>query len=111
MAVMEKLANEWIPNRAETLQVLRLMGDFDAILMLTGADDGYGTRWTLGGQQVQPAIARYLMNHGYIAAAGETEFRAVQLAITPSGKDFRERGLRWWQSLNFLERMKVRVLG
>lgn len=108
---MDKIANEWIPNRAETLQVLRLMGDFEPILMLSGADDGYGSRWTLSGQQVQPAIARYLMDQGFVTAAGETEFRAIKLAITASGKEFRDRGLRWWQSLNFLERIKVRVLG
>ena len=77
-----------IPNRVETLRVLRLMGDCDPILMLVGSDDGYGTRWTLGGQQVQPAIARYLMDAGYVAENGKTQFGARRLALTADGRDF-----------------------
>ena len=30
-----------IPQRAETLQILRLMGDFEPILMLLGDDQGF----------------------------------------------------------------------
>ena len=40
-----------IPHRAETLQVLRLIIN-EPILMLSGDDEGYGSRWTIGGQQV-----------------------------------------------------------
>lgn len=100
-----------IPNRAETLKVLRLMGTYRPILMLNGADDGYGTRWTLDGQQVQPAIAQYLMKEGFIAETGRTEFGARQLHLTPTGTDFRDRGLAWWASLGFLQRLKVMLLG
>lgn len=100
-----------IPQRAETLQVLRLMGDFEPILMLTGDDEGYGSRWTLGGQQVQPAIARYLMESGFIAEAGKTEFGATKLALTTLGSEFRTRGLSWWSHLNFLQKLKVTLFG
>ena len=100
-----------IPQRAETLQVLRLMGDFEPILMLTGDDEGYGSRWTLSGQQVQPAIARFLMECGFIADSGKTEFGAVKLSLTEKGCEFRQKGLTWWAELNFLEKLKVSVLG
>lgn len=100
-----------IPNRAETLKVLRLMGDFQPILMLTGDDDGYGTRWVLDGQQVQPAIAQYLMAEGFVADVGVTEFGARKLALTGAGRDFRERGLRWWRSLGLLQRLNITVFG
>ena len=100
-----------IPNRVETLRVLRLMGDYEPILMLAGIDDGYGTRWTLGGQQVQPAIARYLMEAGFIAESGKTQFGARRLALTADGVRFRERGMAWWASLSFVEKLKVTVLG
>ncbi|MBL8421188.1 MAG: hypothetical protein JNK92_11195 [Dechloromonas sp.] len=100
-----------IPDRVETLRVLRLMGDYDPILMLVGSDDGYGTRWTLGGQEVQPAIARYLMDAGYVAENGKTEFGARTLALTADGGDFRRRGMAWWASLSVFEKLKVTVLG
>jgi hypothetical protein len=100
-----------IPQRAETLQVLRLMGPFDPILMLTGDDEGYGSRWTLSGQQVQPAIARFLMESGFIADIGKTEFGAIKLMLTEKGIEFRENGLAWWRELNFLEKLKITVFG
>ena len=46
---MNPPASSKIPRRAETLQVLRLIGERQPLLMLSGSDDGYGTRWTLGG--------------------------------------------------------------
>ena len=60
--------------------------------MLAGSDDGYGTRWTLGGQQVQPAIARYLMEAGFVAEEGKTQFGARKLALTADGVRFRDNG-------------------
>lgn len=109
--IMEPASRLPIPNRAETLRVLRLMGDCEPILMLTGSDDGYGTRWTLGGQQVQPAIARYLMEAGFLAERGKTHFGARQLSLTIDGLHFRETGLRWWGGLTFLQKMWITVLG
>lgn len=100
-----------IPQRAETLQVLRLMGPFEPMLMLSGDDEGYGSRWTLSGQQVQPAIARFLMDSGFIADSGKTEFGAIKLALTEKGCEFREKGLAWWGELNFLEKLKITLLG
>lgn len=100
-----------IPNRAQTLEVLRLMGAYRPILMLPGDDDGYGTRWVLDGQQVQPGIAKYLMKAGFLADTGATEFGARELALTESGKRFRENGVLWWQSLGFLERLTITILG
>lgn len=100
-----------IPNRAETLRVLRLMGNHAPILMLSGDEDDYGTRWTLHGQQVQPAIARYLMRLGFIEDSGGTEFGARKLALTARGTRFREDGVRWWSGLNWLQKLKITVLG
>ena len=100
-----------IPLRAETLQVLRLMGRYEPILMLCGDDDGYGTRWTISGQQIQPAIARYLMEAGFIADTGVTEFGARKLALTATGIRFRENGVRWWSSLRFFQKLKIMILG
>ena len=100
-----------VPSRAETLQILRLMGDFEPILMLTGDEEGYGSRWTLSGQQVQPAIARFLMESGFIADSGKTEFGAIKLALTEKGSEFREKGVVWWAELNFLQKLKVTLLG
>jgi hypothetical protein len=100
-----------VPLRAETLQVLRLMGDFEPILMLCGDDDGYGSRWTLSGQQVQPAIASFLMECGFIAERGKTEFGAIKLMLTESGSQFREKGVAWWSGLSFLDKLKIRVFG
>jgi len=100
-----------IPNRAQTLEVLRHMGTYRPLLMLPGYNDGYGTRWVIDGQQVLPGIAKYLMAAGYVADSGATEFGARQLLLTDSGKRFRASGIRWWQSLGFLERLGVRFLG
>lgn len=100
-----------IPNRAQTLEVLRLMGSYRPLLMLPGADDGYGTRWLLDGQQVQPGIAKYLLDAGFIADDGATEFGARKLLLTESGRHFRDNGLRWWTSLSRLQRLIVIILG
>ncbi|WP_153145691.1 hypothetical protein [Dechloromonas sp. H13] len=108
---MSSTSPSTIPNRLETLRVLRLMGDYEPILMLTGSDDGYGTRWTLSGQQVQPAIARYLMETGFVTETGKTQFGARKLALTVDGKRFRDNGVRWWDSLSLLEKLKVTLLG
>lgn len=101
---------EAIPHRAETLQVLRFIAS-EPILMLSGDDEGYGSRWTLGGQQIQPAIARYLMESGFIAETGRTEFGARKLPLTPSGDLFREKGLVWWSGLSLLQKIRVTLLG
>jgi hypothetical protein len=100
-----------IPRRAETLQVLRLIAQHEPILMLRGADDGYGTRWTLSGQQVQPAIARFLMDRGFVVDSGATEFGAIRLTLSDAGIRFRENGVRWWTGLNFYQKLKVTILG
>lgn len=108
---MASSAKNDIPSRAETLKVLRLMGDHAPILMLSGDADGYGTRWTLHGQQVQPAIARYLMKTGFVADSGATEFGARKLALTPRGSRFRDDGVAWWASLSLLQKLKITLLG
>ncbi len=100
-----------IPNRADTLRVLRAISGHQPVLMLAGSDDGYGTRWTLGGQQVQPAIARYLMEAGFIAESSKTQFGARTLTLTDAGVSFRERGIAWWASLSVVEKLKVMLLG
>lgn len=100
-----------IPNRAETLKVLRLMGDYAPILMLSGDEDDYGTRWVLHGQQIQPAIARYLMRLGFIEDSGHTEFGARKLALTPRGARFREDGVAWWAGLSLFQKLRVILFG
>ena len=100
-----------IPDRAETLQVLRLMGHAAPMLMLAGDADGYGARWILDGQQVQPAIATYLMNAGFISESGATEMGARKLSLTESGTQFRKDGLLWWSRLGFFEKLQIRFLG
>lgn len=100
-----------IPQRAETLQVLRLVSEFEPILMLTGDEEGYGTRWTIAGQQVQPAIARYLMESGFVSEAGQTEFGARKLILNDRGCQFREKGLAWWAELNLIQKLKVVLFG
>ena len=104
------LANS-VPLRAETLQILRLMGKFEPILMLGGDDFGAGTRWTLSGQEIQPAIVRFLMDSGFIVNAGKTELGAIKLALTEKGQQFREDGLSWWDGLNFLQKLKITLFG
>lgn len=100
-----------IPSRAQTLDVLRHMGAYRPMLMLRGSDDGYGARWLLDGMQVQPGIAKYLMNGGFLADSGATEFGARILTLTDSGKRLRENGLLWWDSLGYLERWRIRIFG
>jgi hypothetical protein len=108
---MDAPGNARIPNRAETLKVLRLMGDYRPMLMLRGASDGYGSRWTIDGQQIEPAIAGYLMKSGFIADSGATEMGARKLTLTESGVRFRTDGLAWWDGLGLLEKLKIVVLG
>lgn len=108
---MNRERNAGIPARAETLGILRFMGRGEPMLMLEGDEDGYGTRWTLGGQQVQPAIARYLMEEGYIVDTGRSELGVRRLTLSPAGQELRENGLRWWDSLSMLEKLQVIVLG
>ncbi len=99
-----------IPHRAETLQVLRLIAS-EPILMLAGDDDGCGSRWTISGQQVQPAIARYLMESGFVVEIGKTELGARKLVLTESGLQFRETGLHWWSELNLVQKIRITLLG
>jgi hypothetical protein len=87
------------------------MGDHEPIMMLTGETDGYGTRWILCGQEVGPAIARYLMEEGFIAETGSTEFGARTLSLTDSGTQFRAEGARWWASLSLLQRLRALITG
>ena len=108
---MDAPGNARIPNRAETLKVLRLMGDYRPMLMLRGASDGYGSRWTIDGQQIQPAIATYLMKSSFIADSGATEMGARTLTLTESGTRFRTDGLAWWARLGPLEKLKIVVFG
>jgi hypothetical protein len=100
-----------IPGRAETLGILRLMTEGHPMLMLGGKPRDFGTRWVLDGQQVQPAIASYLIEGGYIRATGRTEFGAIVLEMTPSGVGFRQAGQRWWASLNLLQKLRVLFFG
>ncbi|MBV5300058.1 MAG: hypothetical protein ACOYNF_05650 [Rhodoferax sp.] len=101
----------FVPSRAQTLEVLRLMGEYRPILMLKGDDDGYGTRWVLDGQQVEPGIASYLMNAGFLADTGATDLGARKLTLTESGRVLRRNGLLWWDSLGFLQRLKITIFG
>lgn len=103
--------NAPIPSRAETLRVLRLMGDYLPMLMLAGDADGYGARWTIDGQPVQPAIATYLMKFNFVADSGATELGARKLALTEAGARFRTAGQDWWASLSLLEKLKIVVFG
>lgn len=103
--------NAHIPNRTETLKVLRLLGDYRPMLMLRGDSDGYGARWTIDGQQIQPAIATWLMQSNFIADSGATEMGARKLTLTESGVRFRADGLEWWTRLGLLEKLKIHILG
>lgn len=100
-----------IPHRAQTLEVLRLMGKNRPILMLLGDEDGYGTRWLLDGQEIPPGIAKYLTQRGFIVESGATEFGVRKLVLTDSGDRLRQDGVRWWTSLGFFERLRIRILG
>jgi hypothetical protein len=100
-----------IPSRAETLEILRMMGDFEPILMLASDGEGYGTRWTLHGQELPSPIVRYLMEQDCVADAGITEMGARKLALTPAGAVFRDEGTLWWSELSFLQRIKIRLFG
>lgn len=89
------------------------MGDYEPMLMLCGGDndEGFGTRWTVHGQQVQPGIARFLMDAGYLAETGKTDFGARKLTLTVAGIEFRDAGERWWKELGFVNRLWVRLFG
>jgi len=100
-----------IPNRAETLNVLRLLRNNEPVLMLSGDGAGYGARWTVFGQQIQPAIARYLMQEGFIGESGTTEFGAKKLTLTPAGAEFRQDGIDWWRSLSMFQKIKATIFG
>ena len=87
------------------------MADHEPVLMLGDDENGYGTRWTICGQQVEPAIARFLMSQCYICESGVTDFGARRLDLTDSGQEFRQEGLKWWASLNILQKIKAAVFG
>jgi hypothetical protein len=100
-----------IPARAETLQVLRAIAADEFMLMFPGAADGYGARWTVDGQQVQPAIAGYLMKAGLVVDAGPTGLGARRLALTEAGAECCCDGMAWWQGLSHWQRLLVRLFG
>ncbi|MBI5901305.1 MAG: hypothetical protein HZB40_19055 [Rhodocyclales bacterium] len=108
---MGAAVNSAIPHRAQTLNLLRLMGEHAPILHLRGDPDGFGERWTLHGGEVLPAIAGWLMQSGYLADAGATEMGARRLLLTPAGIEFRRQGLHWWAQLGALARLRVIVFG
>ncbi|HPT48745.1 MAG TPA: hypothetical protein PLS67_04315 [Accumulibacter sp.] len=100
-----------IPCRAQTLEILQFMGKCRPLMMLPGDDDGFGTRWVLDGQQVPPVIAEYLMHTGVIADTGVTEVGTRALRLTEIGMRVLENGVRWWNSLDFVQRLIVRIRG
>lgn len=108
---MDASRNSAIPNRAETLRTLRLMGDYVPMLMLSGDADGYGARWIIDGHLVQPAIASWLMQEGFIADAGATELGVRKLALTADGIEFRRKGVLWWSGLGRLARLQIVIFG
>jgi len=108
---MDAAKTSFIPERAQTLQVLRLIEKHRPLLMLPDEEYGFGILWVLDGQQVQPAIAKYLMKAGFVADNGATEFGARILTLTDTGRRFRDDGMRWWKSLGWLQRLKITLLG
>jgi hypothetical protein len=100
-----------IPNRAETLKVLGLMGKYAPILMLGNDPEGYGTRWTIDGHPIQPPIARYLIESGFVEDSGKTEMGARRLALTQSGAEFRDAGVLWWKGLSLFQKLQVMIRG
>ena len=108
---MHSDGNNPIPSRAETIKVLRLMGDYAPILMLAGDKDGYGARWTIDGHPVEPAIARYLMESDLVVDSGATELGVRKLVLTAAGVEFRKNGLRWWDSLNLFQKLGIMIRG
>jgi len=68
-------------------------------------------RWLLDGQQVSPAIAKYLMHEGLLGDVGATELGARKLVLTTAGVQFRERGMRWWSALGPLQKLGVMIRG
>lgn len=99
-----------IPSQAQTLQILRAL-KAQPMLMLPGDADGYGARWMISGQEIMPAIACFLMDSGYLAETGKTELGARILTLTDEGHQFREKGLAWWSTLNWLEKLKITLFG
>lgn len=81
------------------------------MLMLRGDADGYGARWIIDGHPVQPAIASWLMNEGFIADTGATELGVRKLALTADGIEFRSKGLIWWSGLGRLARLQAIIFG
>jgi hypothetical protein len=108
---MDIPATHRIPNRFDTLTLLRRLGSPPPLLMLPCAADGYGARWLLDGQQVSPAIAKYLMHEGLLGDVGATELGARKLVLTTAGVQFRERGMRWWSALGPLQKLGVMIRG
>lgn len=100
-----------IPGRFEILELMRLMGRYAPVIMLGGDEDGYGARWLLHGNEVQPGIARYLMEQGYLADDGATELGARKLILSAEGIRFRDEGFAWWDSLGPFEKLKIRIFG
>jgi hypothetical protein len=110
--IMKSAEQPLIPDRAETLKVLWLMGDYAPILMLSDDDDGgFGARWSIDGHPVHPAIARFLTQSSFIAVSGTTELGAKKLALTEAGAQFRKAGMLWWSGLTLLEKLKIMVVG
>jgi hypothetical protein len=105
------VANSSIPDRARTLGLLCLMGRHAPIMYLRGAPDGFGDRWVIQGALVEPAIACWLVEAGYIADRGATELGARRLELTAAGIEFRAAGVRWWRSLSLLVKLRVMVFG
>jgi hypothetical protein len=87
------------------------MGGRAPMLMLAGDSDGYGARWMIDGYPVEPAIARWLMESGYIASSGTTELGVGTLALTESGVEFLKAGALWWNDLSVLQKLKVIIFG
>lgn len=108
---MQTASPPMIPCRAQTLEVMQFMGRCRPLLMLPGDQDGFGTRWMIDGQQVPPVIAEFLLKTGAIAESGVTEFGTHMLRLTEMGLRVLENGVRWWNSLDFVQRLIVRIRG
>ena len=51
------------------------------------------------------------MESGFLEQTGKTELGAIKLTLTDKGRDFREKGQQWWADQNFLQKLKITLLG
>ncbi len=100
-------SQEPVPHRWHVLEILRAMHAGHPFIRLAAS----ACSTHLEGVPLAVHFFEFLHRNGYIAPVARKGLLAHYYALTPEGETLYEEGERWWRSLDWWEKLCVRVRG